>query len=209
MIRRSVSLLAAAAVLGAAPLLSACGTPHAGAAAVVGGEAVSVSALQAKVKEVRDAQADSVTAAGVPEPSSDLSRATLNGIVFDKVLYRAAADAGVKATRAEVQEDCAERARQAGGTEALRTMLLQRYGIAPGEVEEFCRNQATAQKLARKLGADLQTPEGQAVVLKELSTTSRSLDIDISPRYGTWDDKELSLNGVKEEWLRPAEPQGA
>lgn len=58
--RRRTALVVSAAMLVAAPLLSACGNQaHPGAAAVVGGDRIEVSTVQAQVAEVRTAQRES------------------------------------------------------------------------------------------------------------------------------------------------------
>lgn len=55
--RRRTSLALMAATLVAAPLLTACGADaRPGAAAVVGGERITVAQLEAQVGQVRDAQ---------------------------------------------------------------------------------------------------------------------------------------------------------
>ncbi|CAM5558658.1 hypothetical protein SCALM49S_01930 [Streptomyces californicus] len=66
--RRRTALSVLAATLVAAPLLSACGNQaHPGAAAVVGGERIEVSAVQARAAQVRSAQESSPQAAELVE----------------------------------------------------------------------------------------------------------------------------------------------
>lgn len=101
--RTALSVTAAAAVLLAAPLLTSCGTPHAGAAAVVGGEQITVEAVQAKVAAVRAAQEKTPQAAQLIEASSDLQRNVVHRLVQNEVIERAADDIGVSVTRRELQ----------------------------------------------------------------------------------------------------------
>ncbi len=207
--RRTATLsLTAAALLAATPLITSCGTAHPGAAAVVGGDAISVSALQSQVKAVREAQGGD-QAAQAAQVTGDLSRATLGSMLFDRVMDRAARDAGVTVTRADVQRLRAAAERQAGGAQALRDQLLQQYAVAPGQIDDFYRVQAEAQALARSSGVDLGTPAGQAAMTASLGATSQRLRIDVNPRYGTWHAQTLSLGNAAEPWVRKMLPSSA
>ncbi|GAA1917547.1 SurA N-terminal domain-containing protein [Streptantibioticus ferralitis] len=203
--RRTATLsLTAAALLAATPLITSCGTEHPGAAAVIGGQTISMSALQSQVKAVRDAQGGTQQSAQLIEATSDLDRSTLNGLVFDRVLDRAAQQAGVTVTRAQVQQSRAAAEVQAGGAAALRDQLLQQYAVAPGGIDDFYRVQAEAQALAHKLGVDLATPDGQAAVTKSLVKTAQTMRVDVNPRYGTWNAQTLTLGNTTDPWLHRA-----
>ncbi|AEW94476.1 MULTISPECIES: SurA N-terminal domain-containing protein [Streptomycetaceae] len=206
MVRRRTATLSvtAAALLAATPLLTSCGTAHPGAAAVVGGEKIPVSALQARVEAVRDAEGGAGRTAQLGQATGDLSRATLGSMLFDRVLDRAARDAGITVTRRQVQELRATAEQQAGGPTALREQLLQQYAVAPGQIDDFYRVQAEAQALAHRQGVDLNSPDGQAALTKSLAKTSARLGIDVNPRYGTWHAQTLSLGTATEPWVRKA-----
>ena len=67
--RRRTALLLTAAIAAAAPLLTACGSDsHPGAAAVVGGQRITVAQLENRVNEVRTAQRTAVANDAVPPP---------------------------------------------------------------------------------------------------------------------------------------------
>ncbi|MEU1625724.1 SurA N-terminal domain-containing protein [Streptomyces sp. NPDC020096] len=203
--RRTATLsLTAAALLAATPLITSCGAEHPGAAAVVGGQTISMSALQSQVKAVRDAQGGTQQSAQLIEATGDLDRSTLNSLVFDRVLDRAAQQAGVTVNRAQVQESRAAAEAQAGGTAALRDQLLQQYAVAPGGIDDFYRVQAEAQALAHQLGVDLSTPDGQATVTKSLVKTAQSMHVAVNPRYGTWNAQTLTLGNTTDPWLHRA-----
>ena len=128
--RRRTAFLLTAAIAAAAPLLTACGNDaHPGAAAVVGGERITVSQLENRVDEVRAAQR-----AAVPDDAQyqqaiartgSLTRDTLHGMVLDRVLERAAQDAGVTVTGREVQRMRSDLEQQAGGAQAQVAAGLQ------------------------------------------------------------------------------------
>ncbi len=135
--RRRTALVLTAAIAAAAPLLTACGNDaHPGAAAVVGGQRITVGQLENRVEEVRQAQRaavpDEAQYQQVVSSTSGLTRDTLHNMVLDRVLHRAAQDHGISVTRKEIQQMRADLERQAGGSKGLETAWLQKYGIAPG-----------------------------------------------------------------------------
>jgi regulator of replication initiation timing len=201
--RRRTALVLTAAIAAAAPLLTACGNEaHPGAAAVVGGQRITVSQLEDRVGEVRAAQRAAVQSDAqyqqVIAGTGTLTRDTLQTMILDRVLHRAAEDAGVTVTRREIQEMRSGLEEQAGGAKQLETTWLQQYGIPPQRLEENLRLQLEAQKLAEKLGTDTNRPE----FWKALSEASKDLNVDLNPRYGTWDVQKSSRADAKTPWVR-------
>lgn len=200
--RRRTALLLSAAIV-AAPLLTACGNDaHPGAAAVVGGQRITVSQLENRVGEVRAAQRaavpDEAQYAQVIAKSGTLPRDVLYSLVLDRVLHRAAQDAGVTVTRKELQGMRGDLEDRLGGAKALEASWLQQYGIPPQRVDENLRLQLEAQKLAAKLGTDT----GKPAFWNALAEASKKLDIDLNPRYGTWDVQKSNRADVKTPWVR-------
>ncbi|MGV9284175.1 SurA N-terminal domain-containing protein [Streptomyces sp. NPDC003730] len=201
--RRRSALLLTAAIAAAAPLLTACGNDaHPGAAAVVGDQRITVAQLENRVDEVREAQR-----AAVPDDSQyeqvvaktgTLTRDTLHGMVLDRVLHRAARDAGVTVSRKEVEGMRGGLEEQAGGPRQLETAWLQQYGVAPARLDDNLRVQLEAQKLAQSLGTDTSRPE----FWQALSDASKKLDIDLNPRYGAWDLQKSGRVDAPAPWLR-------
>ncbi|GGZ16580.1 SurA N-terminal domain-containing protein [Streptomyces poonensis] len=205
--RRRTALLLSAAIAAAAPLLTACGgEAHPGAAAVVGGQRITVAQLENRVNEVRAAQRaaapDDAQYEQAVAGTGGLTRSTLQGMVLDRVLDRAAADAGVDVTRKEVQDFRASLEGQAGGAQALETAWLQQYGVAPRHLDDNLRTEVQAQKLAAALGVDMNTEQGKAAFWRTLSEASGELDVDLNPRYGTWDVERSGRADAKTPWIR-------
>jgi predicted outer membrane protein len=201
--RRRTALLLTAAIAAAAPLLTACGNDaHPGAAAVVGGQRITVSQLDERVGEVRAAQRaavrDDAQYQQVIARTGTLTRDTLHTMVLDRVLHRAAEDAGVTVSRKEIQAMRSGLEQQAGGAKGLETTWLQQYGIPPERLDDNLRLQLEAQKLAEKLGTNTDRPE----FWKALSDASKDLDVDLNPRYGTWDVQKSSRADAKTPWVR-------
>ncbi|MBD0420619.1 SurA N-terminal domain-containing protein [Streptomyces sp. TRM S81-3] len=207
--RRRTALLLTAAIATAAPLLTACGNDaHPGAAAVVGDQRITIAQLESRVGEVRDAQRaavrDEAQYEQVVAGTGSLTRDTLHGMVLDRVLHRAARDAGVTVTRKEVQQMRAGLEQQAGGAQELRTVWLQQYGVPPERLDENLRLQLEAQKLAEHLGTDT----GQPAFWKALSEASDRLNVDLNPRYGTWDVQKSGRVDAKTPWVREVTAAG-
>jgi len=201
--RRRRTALLLSAVLAAAPLLTACGSDaHPGAAAVVGDQRITVAQLENRVSEVRDAQRaavpDEAAYAQVIAKSGTLPRDVLHTMVLDRVLHRAALDHGVSVTRKEVQEMREGLEKQVGGAKALETSWLQQYGVPPQRLDDNLRLQLEAQKLATALGTDT----GKPAFWDALAAASKKLDIDLNPRYGTWDTRQSARTDAKAPWLR-------
>ena len=208
--RRRTALLLTAAIAAAAPLLTACGNDaHPGAAAVVGDQRITVAQLENRVDEVRDAQRaavpDDTQYQQVVARTGTLTRDTLHGMVLDRVLHRAAQDAGVSVSRKEVQQMRTGLEQQAGGAKELETVWLQQYGVAPERLDENLLVQLEAQKLAEHLGTDTSRPE----FWQALSKASQQLDVDLNPRYGTWDVQKSSRVDAKTPWVREVTAAGA
>ncbi|MET8943072.1 SurA N-terminal domain-containing protein [Streptomyces sp. NPDC004542] len=207
--RRRTALVLSAAIAAAAPLLAACGNDaHAGAAAVVGGQRITVAQLESRVNEVRRAQQaavpDEAQYQQVLASTSSLTRDTLHNMVLDRVLHRAAQDQGVTVSRKEIQRMRTGLEQQAGGAKGLETTWLQKYGIAPARLDDNLRLQVEAQKLATELGTDTTQP----AFWKALSTASEELHVDLNPRYGTWDVQKSSRVDAKTPWLREVTASG-
>ncbi|MEV5639436.1 SurA N-terminal domain-containing protein [Streptomyces flaveolus] len=207
--RRRTALLLTAAIAAAAPLLTACGNDaHPGAAAVVGDQRITVAQLENRVDEVRDAQRaavpDDTQYQQVVARTGTLTRDTLHGMVLDRVLHRAAQDAGVSVSRKEVQQMRTGLEQQAGGAKELETVWLQQYGVAPERLDENLLVQLEAQKLAEHLGTDTSRPE----FWQALSKASQQLDVDLNPRYGTWDVQKSSRVDARTPWVREVTAAG-
>ncbi|MEU0334220.1 SurA N-terminal domain-containing protein [Streptomyces sp. NPDC006193] len=201
--RRRTALLLTAAIAAAAPLLTACSDEaHPGAAAVVGGQRITVAQLESRVEEVRQAQRaavpDETQYHQVVASTGSLTRDTLHNMVLDRVLHRAAQDAGVTVTPKEIQQMRAGLERQTGGAKGLETAWLQKYGIAPERLDDNLRLQLEAQKLAAELGTDTSRP----AFWKALSKASGELHVDLNPRYGSWDVRKSSRVDAGTPWLR-------
>jgi len=208
--RRTAVSLAAAGLLLAAPVLTACGSEpaHPGAAAVVGDHRIEVSTLQSQVNALWAAAATS-TQATQSFSSVNLSSERLNWLVEDQVLAKAMADSGLTVTTSEVQQDHKTRLAQFGGTEAqLEDLLLANYFVAPtaSDIDRFFRWDVAVTKVAQSLGAQ---SDDSTALTEEMAKVADVLGVHINPRYGTWDAQKASIEVVKDPWVVDKTPVAA
>ncbi len=158
------------------------------------------------MNEVRAAQraatSDQAQYAQTVASTGSLTRDTLHTMVLDRVLNQAAKDAGVTVTRKDVQDLRTALEQQAGSAKALEDAWLQQYGVAPARLEDNLHTEIVAQKLAAALGADMNSEEGKATFWKAMSEASKTLDVDLNPRYGTWDVQKSSRVDARTPWVR-------
>jgi hypothetical protein len=214
MVRRRTAAvsIAAAGLLLASPALTACGSgpARAGAAAVVGDHRITVSALQARVNEVRTAEQKVPQGSQLVGNSGKLSTQMLTTLVQNEVIDKAVRDAGITVTDGEVQQNRAQALQQFGGSEQqLEQQLLTQYGVAPSGVDEFFRTNVEVGKLIEHLGFQPGSDPGNAAVLAAISRTARSLGVRINPRYGTWDAKKAVIGTATAPWVVDRTPAAA
>ncbi|MER5635965.1 SurA N-terminal domain-containing protein [Kitasatospora sp. NPDC002227] len=193
-------LAAAAGVLLATAALSACGTgpAHQGSAAVVGGERISIATVEARVGAVRTAAA--AQQGGGAEPAG-LSRRMVHELVLDKVVDRALADHQLEVTAGEIAQAREADGKLLGGEDGLvRALVLKQY-VPAGEIDAFYHQQLGIQKLATAAGKDSRTADGVAAIRSALATAGEELSIQVNPRYGSWDSKQISLVDSADAWL--------
>lgn len=208
--RSALTLSAAAALVAAAPLLTACGDDaHPGAAALVKGDRISMGQLQSRVGAVRDAQRATPQGEQMIKQSGKLTRATLDGMIRERIVAQAARDAKVGVSRREVQRVRGQLEVQAGGSKQLEAVLLRQQSVAPDEIDDRIRMQLLVEKIAKAKGIDPTSPDGNQRLTKELSATSKSMNIDVNPRYGRWDTDRSTLTGAKTPWLRDLSSEAA
>ncbi|MEV7173671.1 SurA N-terminal domain-containing protein [Streptomyces sp. NPDC093224] len=199
---RRTALSVSAALLVAAPLLSACsGEVRPGTAAVVGGERITTSAVQAQVNAVRAAQNRSEQGATLIANTPQLERTKLGRMIQLRVLEQAADDAGISVTTKEIEDARAARQGKAAG-DLEKLALLNRDPLAPGQIDEDLRFSLLLEKLNERYGEDK--------VYGPLSKAAQTLHIEVNPRFGAWDGERIGLGAVDTPWIvqrtRPAQP---
>ncbi|MGW0394337.1 SurA N-terminal domain-containing protein [Streptomyces sp. NPDC003042] len=192
---RRTALSVSAALLVAAPLLAACsGESRPGTAAVVGGERITTSALQAQVNDVRTAQNRSAQGAQLIGATPGLERVKLNKMIQSAVLERAAEDAGVSVSTKEIEDVRKAQLQQAGDEDALAEAALQQAQLAPGQMDADTRFKLLRDKLFEHYGS-------QEKALEKLGAAAKALHIEVNPRYGRWDARQILLGDQETPWI--------
>ena len=205
--RRSAYTVAAAAALAiSAPLLTGCGSgePHAGAAAVVDGDRITVSQVQDRAEVVRAAQRADENSKELIEATGPLSLFSLNDMVRQRIVERAAKDEGVRVSRAEVQSFKKKLEQQRGGAKQFEELMLKDATVAPSQLDDALRTDLLLTKLMQKMGVDPQSQQAQQAVFGKMSETAEEMGIKINPRFGEWSNERWTLDSSGEdEWIKP------
>lgn len=180
--RQALALLA---VLLAA---AGCSTERFGAAAVIDGRPVTTEELQ---------ESTQAHLAVVPEADTGQAQlAILQRMIVSAVIDEAARDNDVRVRSGRVAAERESILASVGGRDELVRALAQSQQptvLAPADVDRWIKDRLLFEKIAASLGdgtVEPGTPEEQEIVTRAneaLRDASRSLEIEISPRYGRWD----------------------
>ncbi len=159
----------------------------------VGQAAVSTD-FRVSQAEVDDGVSKVLAAQGQPpgEPPPGLATSTAQRLLLNQLVASYADDQGIELTRTQVQEGLEQLAAENGGQEALADVAAQ-SGIPPEDLEDTVRTNllVTAIGLTTGAGNDPTAQlEATRVVLAEYS---EAIDVQVAPRYGTWDDAQLQI----------------
>jgi hypothetical protein len=176
-------------------VLAGCSTNgSAQSVAVDSGQAAVSQDFRIAQSEVADDVSQVLSDQGQPpgEPPAGLATATTQRLVQNRLIESYAALNGLELTRTQVEQGLAQLATDNGGQEALESLALQ-SGIPKAALEDFERTQLLLTAIGEKLD-----PSGDAAAKGEatrvaLTEYSAAIDLEVAPRYGTWDDTRLSI----------------
>ena len=162
--------------------------------AVDSGQAAVSQDFRIAQSEVSDDVSQVLSDQGQPpgEPPAGLASATAQRLVQGRLIESYAALNGIELTRTQVQQGLEQLATENGGQDALNALALQ-SGIPISGLEGTVRTNLLVTAIGEKLN-----PAGDAEAKGEatrvaLSEYSEAIDVSVSPRYGTWDDVQLSI----------------
>jgi parvulin-like peptidyl-prolyl isomerase len=157
--RRTSRFAVSAAALAVVPVLAGCNTSP-GAAALVGGNRISVGTLQHIVNAdladptVSTALTNPQFSAQLGKDQAGFVRVTLARLISERVLGRLAAEHHVTVSSAEVARQTASFVQQAGTLQALQTQAAQQVGVNAAQLPGLIRFTILQQKLSQALVAD-------------------------------------------------------
>jgi hypothetical protein len=193
---RSVPTLALAALL-AGFALTGCADSKSGAAAVVGGDRIEISSLNASVEQVADAREKF----GIQQVSGvEDSRAQLARMIEERVTAVAAKRAGITVTGTDIADRKRFLAEQNPGVSLVD--MAAREGIPADEIDRILTTGLQQNKLVLAQSAKEGKQPSAEMLDRILSETAASLKITVNPRYGSaWTPGALSP--TRYDWLTP------
>lgn len=189
--------------------LSGCSESKAGAAAVVAGDRIEISTLNAKVDKLEQAFSRNNLSLAGTSAQLEANQAELVQLISRRVVDEAARRNHITLNATQVL--AARRTLEARfpSPEALQVRLLQ-TGVLPGEVDDFVRTEALKPEIAKARGIQLGSADAQDQLEAYLSDVASSMKITVNPRYGTWDSAKLTTAAATYSWLAPGtQPAGA
>jgi hypothetical protein len=224
-IRTRTLRLAATVVLGAAAMTTAsgCGGPiKAGAAVVVDGERTTDGQIQSQVGEI--VSLEKSYGGTDTAPNAALAQSQVTQLIDVAVWQRVAAGLGVPVTsQQETQTHTAlvTAARQAmagskfGGSddEAIAVYELGQQNptdVAPGGIATFVKLSTLINNVVNyellKLHLSANDPNSNAALLNAinplLEAAAQHVNATVSPRYGTYDARQLSVIASSPDWVK-------
>lgn len=166
-LRRRVAAVASSAALAIA--LAACDADQVGAAAVVGGERITVTELQDHVREV----VELMPGEQATGDQRNTQLTVLNRMIAFRLLDRVAADAGITVTEAEVDQFIADQLIPQVPEGDLTPLLAQNL-LTEDTLRDAVREVLVLQQV------------GQQAYLGALVDVSEQVGVEVNPRYGTW-----------------------
>lgn len=188
MMRRVFRLAAAATAV--VLLTSGCTLiDRAGAAAVIDGTRITDSALSAEALDMQAALAGQEATV----TDAEMARAILAIHVQDHVIRTAAQQQGIEVDTETIAKLRQELKDQVGGTDAELAAFAAAQGVPPALVDTVLGLSVMMADLGAKLAPEGdENAQGQAAVayLSQLATT---MDIEIAPRFGSWDPTQFTV----------------
>jgi hypothetical protein len=179
---------AALALTAAVFALTGCSPERLGAAAVINNETVTTDELQTAARAYLE-----VVPGADP---ADVQLAILQRAIVSEVIDEAARQVGVGVREGRVAAERDDLLPSVGGRDGLIRTLAQSQQptiLAPGDVDRWIKDRLLFNAIAAEISGRELAPDDPATqqALNEanrlLSRTSRSMDIEVSPRYGRWD----------------------
>lgn len=188
--------LVAGGLVAAAVLTAGCGSIRMGAAAVVGDQRITTADLEQSVNATEQAAERNQLQVN---DRSLLQRGILNRLIFDAILEAAAERKDITVSRGQVDRALA----RFGDPKMVRMQLLQQRAVPPEEVRDDVRHQLIQRELADSLALGQSATDQRKELTTYLRSTAREIGVSVSPRYGRFDMRRLTVVPADNELSRP------
>jgi hypothetical protein len=162
-------------------------------AATIGDENISVSELQSQVDLILKERDGVDTSQMQLEVGEALTRSQLSYMVSNLIIEALAKDENIEISNSEVEAYKVEIYNNIGGEANLPNVLVS-AAIPSNSVDEVLRRDLILRKISDKQsasGADDSTIN--AAIQKLVTDKAKALKVIINPRYGTWDEANLTV----------------
>jgi len=193
--------------VGIVALAAACSPVKMGAAAIVGSDRITVTQLDDQVSAYE--QVYPKYASAVQVTSSKVPSEVLAWLIRFQIRDQLAADSGITVTPAQVQTAINEinvegkaYASESGVSDYSLDLLLVANGLAPDLVNELGRYQAIENEYLTKAngGTSPSSTSQENAATKKMTkaecSAAESLDVQVSPQFGTFDYSEYSVSAT-------------
>lgn len=195
--------------LGACALLAACSPVQAGAAAIVGDQRITVSALDTQVSNLQ--QAVKPYGSSLPITTAQMPSEVLSWMIRFQVMDEVAAANGINVTESQAQAglNSLNAVATQNGFKSTSELLIAN-GVPPQMFEQVGRWEAQQDAFARKLngGKEPTTAAEQnaftTAINKAQCTAAKSLNIKVSPQFGRMDYRNYGVVAAPDTLSRPA-----
>jgi hypothetical protein len=186
-------LAAAVAAAGACALLAACSPVKMGAAAIVGNDRITTTALDTQVSNLQQSGHPSQIPAAALIPAADLPKAVLGWMISFAVRNKTANDAGIQVSQTQIQTALTElqqSVEQSAGTSLTRDQALGLLGVPPDMAQQFGQWYAQEREFftVKNGGTYPATQAAQTTANNELVTadcqSAKTLGVQVNPQYG-------------------------
>jgi len=178
--------------LGACALLAACSPVKVGAAATVGSQRITSSALDTQVSNLQAAAKP--YGSSLPITTAEMPREVLSWMIRFSVMDQIAASKGISVTQAQAAQGLSSLSAVASSNGFSSTAeLLVANGVPPQMFQQVGRWEAQQDAFARQQnGGKEPTSTAQqnafsASINKAQCTAAKSLNIQVSPQFGRFD----------------------
>lgn len=187
--RRGRRIAGAVTVLALGSGAAGCGAVQAGSAAVIGGTALS----QRQLENRTTAYLDSLTSSQRSQVQGSLAtaqRSILNEMVLERLVGRAADQAGVSVSPAQVSAQL-DQAVQTSGNQ-LQSQLAQAF-LTREQLPDLLRLNLQVFAIGRA-GSTATLTDAQAAqrAISYITSPDRDLAVTVNPQYGSWQGTQIA-----------------
>ena len=180
-------------------LIAGCSSKpvHAGSAARVSDTLVKQSEVTSQLKETM-AQIQATPSAAQAPDAGTIGQKIVNRLIITDIVDRALESLGQKVTDSEVQK-LRYSVYEQYGQDVVEQQLASAQGVPMSQIDAFFRTVLAQGYIGSAIlpkGTQQERSKATGQYLLKLAST---LEIEVAPRYGTWDPTQLQAVGVDDK----------